>query len=102
MSMKKIVIIAGMLVISASCFAQLSGTVMDAISKEKIPGAVVELENSFLVASTDEAGKFLFPDLKTQTAKLKISHIGFESKTVDVPSTSAQLEISLSPKTYIS
>ena len=42
----------------------LNGTVQDENSGEKIPGAIVQVENSFSTAVTDYEGKFEFKNLK--------------------------------------
>ncbi len=100
--MKKNLLLAGIILFSSECFAQLSGTVADATTREKILGAIVTIENSFLVTSTDVDGRFSFPKLKEKSIHLKISHIGFESKSVEATLPHEQLEIFLSPKTYLS
>jgi iron complex outermembrane receptor protein len=82
--------------------AQLSGSVTDASTKEIIPGAVVEIENTFLVSVTDAEGKFSFPGLKEKHVRLKISHIGFEMLFGKADLPNENLHFTLTPKTYLS
>jgi iron complex outermembrane receptor protein len=100
--MRKIILLSGLIILASRGYAQVSGSVVDASSKEKIPGAVVEIENSFFVSVTDADGKFLFPTLKEKHVHLKVSHLGFElvHAETDVPNT--HLEIALTAKTYLS
>jgi len=100
--MRKIILVSGFIILACRGFAQLSGYVIDASSKEKIPGAVVEIENSFLISSTDAEGKFSFPAIKEKKVRLKISHIGFELLQTETDLPNAQLEIALTAKTYLS
>jgi len=100
--MKKIIFMSGFIILACNGFAQLSGFVIDASSKEKIPGAVVEIENSFFVSVTDAEGKFSFPGFKEKHALLKISHVGFESLHTEAAVPNEQMEIALNAKTYLS
>src|SRR5687767_12743480 len=100
--MKKFIFMSGFIILACNGFAQLSGLVIDAFSKEKIPGAVVEIENSFFVSVTDAEGKFSFPGLKEKHVRLKISHIGFEMMHSEADVPNEQLEIALKAKTYMS
>jgi iron complex outermembrane receptor protein len=100
--MKKIILLSGLIILACNGFAQLSGFVIDALSKEKIPGAVVEIENSFFISVTDAEGKFSFPQLKENRVQLNISHIGFESFHTEADVPNKQMEIALNVKTYLS
>lgn len=100
--MKKYLLTAIAIVSCQSLFPQAGGQVTDDSTKENIPGAVVAVENSFLVTTTGVDGKFSFRELKGKSAVLKISHIGFETKTIEANLPAPQLEISLKPKTYLS
>jgi iron complex outermembrane receptor protein len=81
----------------------LNGTVQDESSGEKIPGAVVSIENSFSTAVTDYEGKFEFKNLKPGNYHLVISHISYERFIADaaLPSSSP-LEIKMKRKIYLS
>ena len=101
-SMKINLLSAGLLLFSCNCFAQLSGKVIDASTMENIPGAVLAVENTFLITATDADGKFSFQRMKEKTVRINISHIGFESKVVDLPLPNEAVEIFLVAKTYLS
>lgn len=100
--MKKFIFMSGFILFACSGFAQLAGTITDVSSKEKIAGAVVEIENSFFVSVTDDDGKFSFPGIKEKHVRLKISHIGFDQLFIDADLPNENLEINLVPKTYLS
>ncbi|MEO8088053.1 MAG: TonB-dependent receptor [Bacteroidota bacterium] len=100
--MKIKLLLSGIMLISCNCFAQLSGTITAASSNEKIPGAVISIENSFIVTTTDPEGNFSLPDLKGKIVRLNISHIGFESQNIETPLPNLKMEIVLVTKTYLS
>src|SRR5688572_24045435 len=81
----------------------LNGTVQDENSGEKIPGAIVQVENSFSTAVTDYEGKFEFKNLKQGNYRLAVSHISYEKIVADaaIPASSP-LEIKLKRKIYLS
>ena len=92
--------------ISSFTFSQnndLTGTVADGNTGEKIPAAVVSIGNSFSSVITDTEGKFHFINLKPGNYQLTVSHISYENKVVDaaVPSSSA-IEIKMKKRIYIS
>ncbi|MCX6274943.1 MAG: TonB-dependent receptor [Bacteroidetes bacterium] len=93
---------AALLLFACNCLAQLSGKVIEASTKEKIPGAVVSVEGTFLVAATDADGNFSFPQLTGKPVRMHISHIGFENKVIEMPLPNVQAEIFLVAKTYLS
>src|SRR5215203_4199700 len=99
--MKIFLFISGFILFAFHGFTQLSGTVIDASSKEKIPGAVVEIENSFFVTVTDAEGKLFFQGLKEKHVRLKISHIGYESLFIETDLPKENFEIALTQKTYL-
>lgn len=81
----------------------LTGTVSDERSGEKIPGAVIRVENSFSSAVTDREGKFELKNLKPGNYHLLFSHISFEKIAVDavIPSASP-LDVKMKKKIYLS
>src|SRR6266446_3707280 len=83
------------------CFAGLGGTVTDAVTKEKVQGAVITVENSFLVAITDAQGKFSFPKMGDHSAKITVSHLGYEILSREISLQDENVEISLQPQTYL-
>lgn len=91
---------AGIFFLSAECMAQVSGTVTDAVTKEKIYGAAVELDNAFQVTTTDSSGKFSFVQTPSK-GQLKVTHVGYEPVVVEFTAAN-QLVVSLAPRTYVS
>src|ERR1041385_270856 len=83
--------------------SSLTGTVQDESSGEKIPGAMVQIENSYATAVTDYEGKFELQNLRPGNYHLVISHISFEKITAEVTVPSASpLEIKVKRKSYLS
>src|SRR5437879_1141153 len=99
--MKKYFQIAVFLLMPWLCMAELSGTVTDAVTKEKVQGAIVTIENSFLVAITDAEGKFSFPKLENHSVKIIVSRLGYEFLTREISSPNEPLQIDLQPKSYL-
>ena len=62
----------------------IKGTVNDSLSKEKIQFVTVLLTETNQITSTDLLGSFYFPDVHPGNYKVKISCLGYESKTIDV------------------
>ena len=100
--MKHISLLPACLLFFIHAFAQLSGTVRDSVTKEAVPAAIVSVENSFLVTTTGREGKFSFTGLKEKSVRIKISHIGFETRIIEAMLPGDKLEIFLSPRTYLS
>src|SRR5690349_6310755 len=103
--MKHVLIVPLWLVWSfAFCQTQsLNGVVQDESTGEKIPSAVVQIENSFSIAVTDYEGTFELKNLKPGSCRLVVSHISFEKFVVDAvvpPSTPTQIK--LKRKIYLS
>jgi len=99
--MKKFFETAALLLLPFYCLAELGGTVTDAVTKEKVPGAVVTIENSFLLAITDAQGKFSFPKMENHSVKIVVSRIGYEFLSKEIALPNDQVEIALQPKTYL-
>ncbi len=100
--MKINLLLSGIILFSCHCFAQLNGKIIATETKEIIPGAVVAVENSFLVTSSDANGKFSFPSLKGKNISITISCIGYESQTTKVNAGDENVEVLLPVKTYLS
>ncbi|MBP6303867.1 MAG: TonB-dependent receptor [Bacteroidia bacterium] len=64
-------------------YAQLSGTVLDSLTREVLPGATVSLNETEYVVATNEKGRFSF-DLKEGTYTLKVTFIGHNTYTTTV------------------
>jgi iron complex outermembrane recepter protein len=99
--MKKLIQAAWFALMPLFACAQLSGTVSDAASKEKIQGAVVTIENSFLTAITDAEGKFSFHKIKDSNIILRINRLGYEPIVQEIQLPAEQVNISLVTKTYL-
>jgi TonB-dependent receptor len=57
----------------------VSGSVIDAASREPIPGATVQIENSTLGAVTDAEGFFRIADIPLKNIVLRISALGYNA-----------------------
>ncbi|WP_134088029.1 TonB-dependent receptor [Olivibacter sp. XZL3] len=73
----------------------LSGVVRDSLTKEPLPGALVQIQGVTHNASTDENGKFSFVTGQKFPYTLIVSYIGYDKKTV--VANDAQIEILLKP-----
>ncbi len=81
-----------------SAFAQftLKGVVTG--NNENLAGASVIIENTFYGVSTNADGSFVFKNLKKGDYSVKVSFIGFETKTVKVTLTqNQQITVDLKP-----
>jgi iron complex outermembrane receptor protein len=83
------------------CFGQFSGIVVDSDTKEKVQGAIVTIENSFLNAVTDADGKFSFDKTKEQSVKVNVTHLGYQTVVQEIQMPNEQLVIALIRKTYM-
>ena len=99
--MKRFIQTAWLVFMPWFCFAQLSGTVLDADTKEKVQGAVVTIENSFLNAVTDANGKFAFNKIKEQSVKVNITHLGYQTAIEEIQIPNDKFVIALVRKTYM-
>lgn len=73
----------------------LNGVVLDSLTKEPLPGALVHIEGTTHNASTDENGKFNFVTGQKFPYTLIISYVGYDQKTLIVENE--QIEILLKP-----
>ncbi|MDI6740675.1 MAG: carboxypeptidase-like regulatory domain-containing protein, partial [Candidatus Edwardsbacteria bacterium] len=60
----------------------ITGTVTDADSKEPLPGAVVKILGTEMVANTDSTGRFVIINVKPGTYSIQAKMMGFTSMTV--------------------
>ena len=88
---------------AATRAAGISGIVMDAASRDPVPGVSVTLEGragsafaratgflgSTLSTITDNAGEYRFPDIPAGDYRLHVQRVGYESATADVTFRSA-------------
>lgn len=78
---------------------KINGTVIDASTKEPLPGASIILkENKGMGVVTDFDGKF-FIEVPQGTSALLISFVGYEEETLTVTGDMKDLEIKLTAKT---
>ncbi len=63
---------------------QIHGIVIDADSKESIPGATVMIDGTIKGASTDSDGHFSIKEVKYGKYMLRISSVGYSNKTAEV------------------
>jgi len=92
------------LFLSTSALAQttgtITGTVLDANSHEALPGANVQIENTFLGSTSDENGYFEIHHLQPGQYTLIVSYIGFQSRRMSVrvrPLAKVNVTIALKP-----
>ncbi|MDD5528946.1 MAG: TonB-dependent receptor [bacterium] len=82
--------------------ASISGTVYDADTYEPVPFVNLFINNGASVTITDSTGKF-YTKLKPGDYKIKVSHIGYTGKTIDVklsPKQELKLSIPVNKKTF--
>ncbi len=84
-------------------FAQhvIVGKITDAETNSPLSGATVLIENSLQGTTSDLDGNFRLSNLKSDTCKLKISFVGYETVSVDYKSTALFVGISNSDKPTI-
>ena len=87
------------------CFLQIngqtiSGTVLDAQTKEAIPFATVYYDQTFVGTSAGQTGNFTLNDFKNSTMRLVVSAVGYYSVALSDYSDKEYLEICLNPKVY--
>ncbi len=75
-----------LLVTAGSLFAQgtIRGVIKDSLTAETLVGANVFLEGTSLGSATDIEGEYRIPRVPAGNYRLRISYIGYKSRTVDV------------------
>lgn len=78
----------------------LTGTVVDATTREGIPQAQVTLEEAGESTSTDEYGSFYFSELEVGTHSLSVEAVNYRpaQERVEVTEEGATIEIQLDPE----
>jgi len=71
--------------------AQVNGVVVDASNNEPLKGVNIQLETGDIVI-TDESGQFILEDY---LGEITISHVGYESRTLNIPSSEDSPTIAL-------
>ncbi len=84
--MKKLTAVMALVIIAMPVIAQFSlrGIVKDAQSESPLPGANVVIEDTYRGVHTHSDGSFSLGSLDADTYTLRISYIGYESKTTTV------------------
>ncbi len=78
----------------------VSGTVYDAETGETLPGANVIQVDTQNGVSTGDDGQFSLTLQENGPSTIRISFVGYQSQTVDVTGSQAQLSIELKPRVY--
>lgn len=97
-----------LLLITSHIFCQqqkgaLTGTVIDAETKQPIFGVNIIIENTFLGAATNPSGKFLIRNIPPGKYMIKLSAIGYEIQKFEVeilPMQETNITVELKPTTY--
>ena len=79
-------IIIGQLVFLPGLRAQFTvqGTITDKTSGDRLPGANVIVENTFLSTISDKAGKYMIRNLMQDSYSLKVSFMGYRTITLNI------------------
>jgi hypothetical protein len=94
--MKRLLLLFSFFTLSLQAQFQLNGLIKDSETKKTLPFATITTQNGFSAIS-DVDGKFNFM-VTTQPQTLKISYVGYESKTIALSKTNSFLTVYLSPK----
>ncbi len=80
-------LIIGLFLLSSAMFGQvtLQGIVADSVTQEPLIGASVFIVGTSLGAATDLQGEYKIPNIPEGTYKIRVSYIGYQTKTVEVP-----------------
>jgi hypothetical protein len=95
------------LVLPASLFADdnigsISGKVLDGSTGEKLPEAVIRIENTGKAVASDVDGNYEFKGIKTGQYNLKASYVGYVSRVISIeikPGENLKIDIILDPET---
>ncbi|HKK44328.1 MAG TPA: TonB-dependent receptor [Balneolaceae bacterium] len=92
-----------LLMISSSLYAQtISGIISDAQTGQPLPGANIVQVGTSNGVSADTSGHFSLKLLENQSPKIKVTFVGYKSKTVDTQKRGQSLKIEMVPKTIMS
>lgn len=100
---RKILLAGIFLFLSGSVFGQvtISGIVTDSLTQEPLMGASVALVGTSQGAATDMKGEFRIPNLSEATVRVRVSYIGYATKTIELNlkgKQSFELSVKLSAK----
>ncbi|MBX7139661.1 MAG: TonB-dependent receptor [Chitinophagales bacterium] len=85
MSKQFLIILSVLISVAGTAFSQsgkITGRVFNAINNEPIEFATVGIDGTSLGTSTDSAGNFVISGLQPGLYNLKVSSVGFKSKTI--------------------
>ena len=84
--MKKLALLTCLVMLPFLMFSQLNitGTVTDSLSGEKLPGAHIIIENTYYFAVSKQDGTFSFQNLKPGGYTLKVSFIGYREHLLQI------------------
>ncbi len=93
-----------LLLVSAQGTAQgvLSGTLVDAVTKEPVIGALVRVDGSFTATISDLHGGFRFSQLPAATIALSVTHLSYNDLHVTATVPKENLQLLLEPRTILS
>ena len=100
--MKNVFQLLVVMLLPLSMLAQLSGTLSDKSTGEKISGAVITIENSYAYAMSDAQGHFSFDHINEKSMILHVHHIAYELLTQTVTLPENDLKLMLQPRNIIS
>lgn len=94
--MKKNYFLIALLLLPCFVFSQftISGVVTDSLNNAPLAGANVAIENSFLVTSSDNDGKFIFKNIKSGKKIIRISYVGYKTQQKEIE-TDNQIELTV-------
>ncbi len=105
MSKKTLFLILSMILFAGIANAQytISGTVTDASDRKPLTGATIILDDQSMITSSDLEGKFIFKDVNRGAHTLKVSYIGFKTRTMNLDvNKDITLSVHLKPEVYFS
>ena len=92
-----------LLLSSVTSWAQtITGTVLDAQSKDPLPGANIVQQGTHNGVASEKDGTFTIKLIPRGGKQLTVSYVGYKSQTVEVPEKKQKLTILLIPKTVMS
>src|SRR2546423_1800243 len=98
-----VAILTAVVLLPVAAFSQnkLAGAVADESTGEKIAGAIVTVENSFSMGTTDSHGNFTISGLKNDQVKIHIAHLAYKDTFLIVNLPSAPVLIQLKQRTIL-
>src|SRR4051794_29097939 len=102
MKVTKLFLLISFLFLFGNLSAQvIKGTIKNSATQEAAPAVSIHVKNSSEGTYSDDRGRFQLTVKKKLPVVLIISSIGFETKEVDVQSTSTPLEITINPSSIL-